>query len=43
MLCGSELQGHITGQSSESLHKYGLDPEKGKIELAKGVIPIIGS
>jgi tetrahydromethanopterin S-methyltransferase subunit A len=41
ILCGSEVQGHITGQSIESLHKYGLDPEKGKIEGAKGAIPYI--
>lgn len=41
ILCGSEVQGHITGQSIESLHKHGLDPEKGKIEGAKGAIPYI--
>jgi tetrahydromethanopterin S-methyltransferase subunit A len=40
ILCGSEVQGHITGQSIEALHANGLD-EKRKISGATGAIPFI--
>jgi tetrahydromethanopterin S-methyltransferase subunit A len=41
VLCGSEVQGHITGQSIEALHANGVDPEKRKIIKADGAIPFI--
>ncbi len=41
VLCGSEVQGHITGQSIEALHANGVDPEKRKINGATGAIPFI--
>ncbi len=41
VLCGSEVQGHITGQSIEALHANGVDPEKRKIVDASGAIPFI--
>jgi tetrahydromethanopterin S-methyltransferase subunit A len=41
VLCGSEVQGHITGQSIEALHANGVDPEKRSIVNAKGAIPYI--
>jgi tetrahydromethanopterin S-methyltransferase subunit A len=41
VLCGSEVQGHITGQSIEALHANGVDPEKRKIIGATGAIPFI--
>ncbi len=40
ILCGSEVQGHITGQSIEALHVKGVD-EKRKIVDATGAIPFI--
>ncbi|BDZ69657.1 hypothetical protein GCM10025861_01740 [Methanobacterium petrolearium] len=33
ILTGSEVQGHITGQSIEALHANGVDPEKGKSSM----------
>ena len=41
VLCGSEVQGHVTGQSIEALHANGVDPEKRKIVNAVGAIPFI--
>jgi tetrahydromethanopterin S-methyltransferase subunit A len=41
ILTGSEVQGHITGQSIEALHENGVDPEKRKIVGATGAIPFI--
>jgi len=41
ILCGSEVQGHITGQSIEMLHKNGVDPDKRKIIDATGAIPFV--
>ncbi len=41
VLCGSEVQGHITGQSIQALHANGVDPEKRKIVDATGAIPFI--
>ncbi len=41
VLCGSEVQGHITGQSIEALHANGVDPDKRKIVDATGAIPFI--
>jgi len=40
VLCGSEVQGHITGQSIEALHANGVN-EKRKIVDAAGAIPYI--
>lgn len=41
LLCGSEVQGHITGQSIEALHANGVDDDKRKIVGATGAIPFI--
>ena len=41
VLCGSEVQGHITGNSIESLHANGIDPERRSIVGSKGAIPYI--
>ncbi len=41
ILCGSEVQGHITGQSIEALHANGVDPEKRSIVGATGAIPYV--
>lgn len=41
VLCGSEVQGHVTGQSIEALHANGVDPDKRKIIGAIGAIPFI--
>jgi len=41
ILCGSEVQGHITGQSIEALHQNGVDPDKRNIIGATGAIPYI--
>jgi len=41
ILCGSEVQGHITGQSFEALHQNGVDPEKRSIVGATGAIPYV--
>ncbi|MDR2967391.1 MAG: tetrahydromethanopterin S-methyltransferase subunit A [Methanobacteriaceae archaeon] len=41
VLCGSEVQGHITGQSIEALHANGVDPEKRSIVDATGAIPYV--
>lgn len=41
ILCGAEVQGHITGQSLQALHENGCDPEKRKIIGATGAIPFI--
>jgi len=41
ILCGSEVQGHITGQSIEALHANGVDPDKRKIIDATGAIPFV--
>lgn len=41
VLCGSEVQGHITGQSIEALHTGGVDAEKRKIVGATGAIPFV--
>ena len=41
VLCGSEVQGHITGQSIEALYANGVDPEKRKIIDATGAIPFV--
>jgi tetrahydromethanopterin S-methyltransferase subunit A len=41
ILCGSEVQGHITGQSIQALHENGVDPEKRRILEATGAIPFI--
>jgi tetrahydromethanopterin S-methyltransferase subunit A len=41
VLCGSEVQGHITGQSFVALHENGCDPEKKSINGATGAIPFV--
>jgi tetrahydromethanopterin S-methyltransferase subunit A len=41
ILCGSEVQGHVTGQSIMALHENGVDPEKRSIVGAHGAIPYI--
>ncbi|MDL2246686.1 tetrahydromethanopterin S-methyltransferase subunit A [Methanobrevibacter sp. OttesenSCG-928-K11] len=41
ILCGSEVQGHITGQSFVALHENGCDPEKKSINGATGAIPFV--
>jgi tetrahydromethanopterin S-methyltransferase subunit A len=41
IICGAEVQGHITGQSLSALHENGADPEKGQIIGATGAIPYI--
>lgn len=41
VLCGAEVQGHITGQSIAALHSDGCDPEKKKIIGATGAIPFV--
>lgn len=41
ILCGSEVQGHITGQSFTALYENGADPEKGEIIGATGAIPYV--
>ena len=41
ILCGAEVQGHITGQSIQALHENGCDPEKKKITGAPGAIPFV--
>jgi tetrahydromethanopterin S-methyltransferase subunit A len=41
ILCGSEVQGHITGQSIQALHENGVDPDKRSIVGADGAIPYI--
>lgn len=41
ILTGSEVQGHITGQSIAALHANGCDPEKKSINGATGAIPFV--
>jgi tetrahydromethanopterin S-methyltransferase subunit A len=41
ILCGSEVQGHIVGQSMKALHENGVDPDKRSIIGADGAIPYI--
>ena len=41
VICGSEVQGHITGQCFEALHANGCDPEKKKVIGATGAIPFV--
>ncbi|KZX11649.1 tetrahydromethanopterin S-methyltransferase subunit A [Methanobrevibacter filiformis] len=41
ILCGAEVQGHITGQSFEALHQNGVDPDKRSIVGATGAIPYV--
>ena len=41
ILCGAEVQGHITGDAFKALHAHGCDPEKKKINEAKGAIPFV--
>ena len=41
IVCGAEVQGHITGASLKALHENGADPDKGEIIGAPGAIPYI--
>ena len=43
VICGSEVQGHITGQCFEALHANGCDPEKKKVIGATGAKNLKGS
>jgi len=40
VICGAEVQGHISGQSLKSIHENGTDP-RGRIIGAKGAIPFV--
>ncbi|MDO5843831.1 MAG: tetrahydromethanopterin S-methyltransferase subunit A [Methanocorpusculum sp.] len=39
LLCGTEVKGHLSGQSLEAMHKNGV--EKGKIVGSSGAIPFL--
>ena len=41
ILCGAEVQSHITGQSIQALHENGCDPEKKKITGTTCAIPFV--
>ncbi len=41
VVCGSEVQGHITGQTIKALHENGVDPDRRRINGAEGAIPFI--
>lgn len=41
LLCGSEVQGHITGETVEALYENGIDPEKKAIIGSPGAIPFV--
>lgn len=40
VVCGAEVQGHITGQTVKALYENGVDPKK-RIVGAKGAIPYL--
>ncbi len=40
VVCGAEVQGHITGQTIKALHENGVDQKK-RIVGAKGAIPYL--
>ncbi|MCD7781793.1 MAG: tetrahydromethanopterin S-methyltransferase subunit A [Methanosphaera sp.] len=41
IICGSEVQGHITGKTVEALYSEGIDPEKKSIIGSPGAIPFV--
>lgn len=41
IVCGSEVQGHITGKTMEALYENGIDPEKKSIIGSPGAIPFV--
>lgn len=41
VVCGAEVQGHITGQTIKALHENGVNPDEMKIIGSKGAIPYI--
>ena len=41
VVCGAEVQGHITGQSIKALHENGVNPDEMRIIGSKGAIPIL--
>ena len=41
IVCGSEVQGHITGKTMEALYENGIDPEKKVILGSPGAIPFV--
>lgn len=41
IVCGSEVQGHITGKTMEALYENGIDPEKKAIIGSPGAIPFV--
>ena len=41
IVCGSEVQGHITGKTMEALYENGIDPEKKVIIGSPGAIPFV--
>ncbi len=41
IICGSEVQGHITGKTVEALYENGIDPEKKSIIGSPGAIPFV--
>ena len=41
IVCGSEVQGHITGETVEALYDNGIDPETKSIIGSPGAIPFV--
>lgn len=41
VVCGAEVQGHITGQTIKALHKNGVDPAEMRVIGSQGAIPIL--
>lgn len=41
VVCGAEVQGHITGQTIKAMHENGVEPEEMKIIGSKGAIPYL--
>ncbi len=41
ILCGSEVTGHLTGQSFKAMYENGVDPDSGQIIGAEGAIPYL--
>lgn len=41
IICGSEVQGHITGQTVEALYENGIDEKTKSIIGSKGAIPFV--
>ena len=41
IICGSEVQGHITGETVEALYENGIDPDTKSIIGSPGAIPFV--